>query len=236
MNEVSGEHQTWLSQVRRLQITVPTDTIPSTAELKEWAISWLRSDERWVKPRTDDDDRLLVLHRFDMRKLVNEGRSVPFVMANLIPGGKFVVILYTDGQIDLKEIKTESEDNWDLRDVAEYIQDDPENTHTMFWSQLLTETNVGRPLIAYVDRDQEKYDPPFLGTADTALTKINSAFLFSLLTTLLASSNRSKWSSLMTYFFMRYTAFTREGTPSCVFINTVMDGASPFLSLVQIRP
>jgi len=164
VNEASGEHQTWLSQVRRLQIPIPAGTVPPTAELKEWAISWLRSDERWIKPRVSDsddyeDDRLLDLHRFDMRQEDgDEATGFPFVMANLVPGGNFVVVLYIDGQIDLKEIKVRSEDEWDLRDVAQYKQDDAEETHTMFWSQLLTETNLGRPLVAYVDQGQERYD------------------------------------------------------------------------------
>ena len=95
----------------------------------------------------------------------DEAGGVAFVMANLIPGGKFVVILYTDGQIDLKEIKTESGDNWDLLHVAEYKQDVPEDTRTMFWSQLLTETNLGRPLVAYADQQQEKYNRTFLGSS-----------------------------------------------------------------------
>jgi len=144
--------------VRRLKIPIPTDIIPPTAELKEWAISWSRADERWVKPRTDDDDRLLSLHRFDMRQGGDgEAENIPFVMANLIPGGKFVVVLYHDGQIDLKEIKIKSEDKWELQDVVQHKQGDPEVTHTMFWSQLLTETNLGCPLVAYVDQEQEKY-------------------------------------------------------------------------------
>jgi hypothetical protein len=145
--------------VTRLQIPIPTGLVPSTAELKGWAVSWLRSDGRWVKPREDDDDdRSLNLHWFNMRpKEDHDAEITPFVMANLIPGGKFVVVLYTDGQIDLKEIKIECEDKWDLQDVAQYKRDDPEGFHTMFWSQLLTETNLGCPLIAYVDNDHEKY-------------------------------------------------------------------------------
>ena len=115
VNKASGEHQTWLNQVRQLQIPLPTGTVPPAAELKEWAISWLRSDERWIRPRTtngDDDDRLLNLHRFDMRQEDDdESRYIPFVMANLIPGGKFVVVLYADGQIDSKEITIESDDS-----------------------------------------------------------------------------------------------------------------------------
>ena len=86
----------------------------------------------------------------------DEEEPTKFVMANLTPGGKFVVVLYTDGQIDLKEIKIKSDDEWDLRDVAKYKRDDSEEFYTMFWSQPLTETNVGRPLVAYVDRERER--------------------------------------------------------------------------------
>ena len=77
-------------------------------------------------------------------------------MASFIPGGKFVVLLYNDGQIDLKEIIIESEDKWNLQDVAQYKRDDPEECRTLFWSHLLTETDFGRPLVAYVDQDREK--------------------------------------------------------------------------------
>ena len=139
----------------------PHGNCPPAAELKEWAISWLRSDERWIRPRTTngDDDRLLNLHRFDMRQEEDdESRCIPFVMANFIPGGKFVVVLYADGQINLKEITIESDDSWGLLDVAQYGRDDSERSRITFWSQLLTETNLGHPLVAYVDQDQEKYD------------------------------------------------------------------------------
>ena len=157
LNQVSNEHQTWLSQARRLQIPIPTDIITSTAEFKNWAISWVRSDELWVKPEDENDDRSLILHQFDMRQdNPNERDRIRFVMANFVPGGKFVVILYTDGQIDLKEIKSKSGDKWDLQDVAQYKQDDAEGFYTLFWSQLLTETRLDRPLVAYVDREREK--------------------------------------------------------------------------------
>ena len=86
----------------------------------------------------------------------DETEPTEFVMAALTPGGKFVVVLYTDGQIDLKEIKIKSNDEWDPQDVAKYKRDDFEEFYPVFWSQLLTETNVGRPIVAYVDREQEK--------------------------------------------------------------------------------
>ena len=94
----------------------------------------------------------------------HENYEDALVMANLIPGGKFVVTLYIDGQINLKEIKTGSEDGWDLRDVAQYKQDNPGDTHVAFWSQLLTETNLGRPLVAYVGQEQKEYGHLFLGS------------------------------------------------------------------------
>jgi len=124
------------------------------AELKDWAISWLRSDKLWVKLRDDDDDRSLSLHCFKMQLSDEPNR---FVMANFIPGGRFVVVLYVDGRIGLKEVNIKSKDDWELREVSRYRQDDSEQFHTMYWSQLLTETNLGRPLVAYVDRSEEKY-------------------------------------------------------------------------------
>ena len=162
VNEVSGEHQTWLNQVRRLKIPVPADTVHPTAELKEWAISWTKSDERWVQPRTPDDDRSLWLHRFDMQQEA-AARLMPFVMANFIPGGKFVVILYPNGKIDLKEVKIKSKYESGLRDVTRYKPVGPERTRVTFWSQLLTETNIGCPLVAYVDREPDTYVHPFSG-------------------------------------------------------------------------
>ena len=169
LNEASREHQTWLDQVKRLGIPIPTGVVPSTAELKNWVLSWLRSDKLWVKPRDDDDDddddRSLSLHWFNMRQEDPDDEEEPtrFVMANLMPGGKFVVVLYTDGQIDLKEIKIDSRGKWDLRDVARHEQEDPEEFYTMFWSQLLTETSLAYPLVAIVDQARERWSRPSLG-------------------------------------------------------------------------
>ena len=159
LNEASGEHQTWLNQVTRPGIPIPKRFVPSTAELKHWAISWLRSGEPWVKPR-DDGDRSLNLHCFTVWEY---GGNEPayFVMANLIPGGRFVA--HNDGQIDLKEIKIKSEGEWELRDVTRRMGDDPKRFILAHWSQLLMETNLGRPLVAYVDRKEEKYDYSFSG-------------------------------------------------------------------------
>ena len=86
---------------------------------------------------------------------------MPFVMANLIPGGNFVVILYPNGQIDLKEIKIKSKYESGLRDVTRYKPVGPERTRVEFWSQLLTETNIRCPLVAYVD-PRSTYVHPFL--------------------------------------------------------------------------
>lgn len=139
------------------------DVVPSTAELKDWAISWLRSDKLWIKPRSDDDDRLLNLHCFKTPLSGGDDEPARFVMANYIPGGNFVVVLYTDGQISLKGINVKSEGEWELRDVAQYKRDDPERFRSMYWSQLLTETNLESPLVAYVDQAQEKYGYSFSG-------------------------------------------------------------------------
>ena len=155
LNQASKEHQSWLNQAKRLQIPIPTDIIPSTAELK----NWVRSDGPWVKPKDENDDRSLNLHWFNMRREdpdKQERAIPPFVMANFVPGGKFVVVLYTDGQIDLNEIKIESGGNWDLQRVAQYKQPYPVEFSTLFWSQLLTGTRLGRPLVAYVNRSRER--------------------------------------------------------------------------------
>ena len=112
LNQVSGEHQTWLNHVTRFQISrVPTGDAPSTAALKNRAVSWVKSEELWIKPRDDDYDRFLDLHKFNTR----QEEFMPFVMASLIPGGDFVVILYSDGQIDLQEIKIGSNGKWNLQ-------------------------------------------------------------------------------------------------------------------------
>ena len=153
LNKTSEEHQAWFNQATRLQIPIPADIVLSTTELKDWVISWVRvrSDKLWVKPR---DDRSLRLHWFNMRD--EDQESAEFVMANLVPGGKFVVVLYTDGQIDLKEIKIKSEDEWNLRNVAHHEQDGPQGFYAMFWSQLLTETSFGRPLVACIDEAEDR--------------------------------------------------------------------------------
>lgn len=156
LNEASREHQTWLNQVKRLQIPIPPGVIPSTAELKDMAIYWLRSDEPWVKLRDDDEERLLSLHCFRMGQ-PDDAKLVRFTMANFIPGGRFIVVLYPEGHIDLKEINVQPEGKWELRDVAQYRRDNPERFHELESSQLLTETNLGRPLVAYVDLAGEKY-------------------------------------------------------------------------------
>ena len=172
LNQASGERQTWFNQVARLRIPIPTGIVLSTAELKNWVIS-VRLDERWVNPQDDDKGkRSLSLHWFDMRQQDLHVGEVPtkFVMANLMPGGKFVVMLYTDGQVDLKEIKIESEDKRNLQDRVQYKRGDPEGFRIKSWSQLLTETKLGHPLVAYVDRERHS-----LGIVNPMLIKAGLA-------------------------------------------------------------
>ena len=116
----------------------------------------MRSDEPWVKPSRDEGEgsRSLSLHWFDVGQ--GDPDRYGFAMASFIPGGKFVVLLYNDGQIDLKEIIIESEDKWNLQDVAQYKHDDSERFFTLNCSQLLTETKFYHPLVAYVDEKREK--------------------------------------------------------------------------------
>ena len=211
---------------------IPTDVVRSTAQLKNWATSWSRSNKLWIRSRDEDD--ILKLHWF---KISEEVDDVPFMTANLTPGGEFVVALYTDGKIDLKEIRIRSDDEWDLQKVAQYKQDHPEETDMAFRSQLLTETNLGYPLVAYVNDGREKYFFFFLRTTDTTLIGQGPAFWFSTLTTLLASLDGNKWWSFMMPIITGYMAFTQEAVLSRVFTSRFKGGwVSPFLSWVQIRP
>ena len=158
LNETSREHQTWLDRVRLLQIPISTNFVPSTAELKDWAVSWLRSDKRWVKQRLAIEDLSLDIDDSEIFWEGGDYEPARFVMANIIPGGRFVVVLYFDGDIDLKAIDVKSEDEWELRDVAQYRGNNDITFCAVYWSQLLAETNLGRPLVAYVDQGGERYD------------------------------------------------------------------------------
>jgi hypothetical protein len=191
LNEASGEYQIWLNQVKRLRvpIPIPTDVVPSMAELKDWAISWLRLDKLWVKPPDDDDGHPMAFHYPEIRLPDNDDGSNRFVMANLIQGGKFVVILYTDGRIDLREIKIKSTGGWELREVTRYKRDGPERSYTMYRSQLLTETNLGCPLVAYVDRTANEYGYSFSKLLGEYIDHACPGFSFFSLTTSLAPSN-----------------------------------------------
>lgn len=160
LSEASGEHQTWLSQVTRLGIPVPKSVSLSTAELKDWAVSWSKpSDKLWVNLGYHGlEDRPLSLHCFKVLREDDDYWRTRFIMAKLIPGGRFVVVLYVDGDIDLKAIDIKSEGEWELRDVARYRG---ANLSAIWPGELLTETNIGRPLIAYVDHGGEKYGHSF---------------------------------------------------------------------------
>jgi len=176
LNKALEEHQTWLDQVKRLQIPIPTGVIPSMAELKDWAVSWIRSNELWVKPREDGNGRPLSVHCFETPFFDDGCGPDRFVMAKLIPGGRFVVVLYIDCSIELREINIKSNGDWELREVAQHRQDDQERFDTVSRSlsnavpqgQLLTETDLGRPLVAYVDCAEEKYRHSF--------SKLSSAY------------------------------------------------------------
>ena len=123
----------------------------------------MRSDELWVKPQDEGaGDHSLSIHWFDIRLEESEQEESPALrMANLMPGGKFVVLLYLDGQIDLKEIKIKPDGEWNLQDVAQYKRDAPEGFELSYGSRLLTETNLGHPLVAYADDRLEKWGYSF---------------------------------------------------------------------------
>ena len=77
---------------------------------------------------------------------------VPFVAANIIPGGEFVIVLFPDGQVDLREIKIKPEGEWELPRVARHQGLGYLKVVCMtHWSQLRTDANLEHPLIAYVD-------------------------------------------------------------------------------------
>ena len=104
-------------------------------------------------------------------------KPAPFVMASLIPGGRFVVVAYIDGRIDLKEIKI-TEGKWQLRDVARYRLDDLEQRRAVGLSQPLTETILGYPLVAYMNPGEQGYDRSF-ARFRTTLIKLKACPPFS---------------------------------------------------------
>jgi hypothetical protein len=206
--------------VTRLHIHTPPGVV-STAELKDWAISWSRSDKLWVKPPDDDDcddDRSLSLHRFNMRQDDDDTEPNRFMMANLISGGEFVVVIYTDGNIDLKKIEISPGDEWNLRDVAQYKQRDPDEIYPMFCSQLITETNLGHPLVAYVDRGQEKYGHSFSeSSAPPKLINAYSLFVF-LVDHIVGTIEQKQVVKLDgTYFYEVYGIHARGGIILCFY-------------------
>ena len=132
-----------MHQVRRLQIPIPPGTVPTKAELKDWVISRTRVDVCWTKRRPGN----LVVHSVKT--------DTDFVDAHLIPGGEFVVVLYETGDIGLSRIeKTEVTGELTMREVVRYEELD--ENYTGVWSELLTETSYGRPVLIWVENSDWK--------------------------------------------------------------------------------
>ena len=74
-----------------------------------------------------------------------------FVDAHLVPGGEFVVLLYSHGDISLNKIERSEAmaGDLDVTEVARY-QELNEMDYPGFWSKLLTETSYGCPVLIWV--------------------------------------------------------------------------------------
>ena len=72
-----------------------------------------------------------------------------FVDAHLVPGGEFVVLLYTNGDVGLNRIgRSEVTGDLDMREVARY-KEPGEIDGPSSWSRLLTETSYGCPVLVW---------------------------------------------------------------------------------------
>jgi len=145
LQQVADEHQTWLVQAKRLQVPIPDGANPSKEELRDWAISRVKVDVCWIKGHPE----CLKVHEFDLA-------GTP---ANIycFPGGKFVLLFYGTGSMDLKEIRGSDADGWDLVRVARHEGRDPSIGYAAFWSRTPTETNYGYHVHAYVNEGRDRY-------------------------------------------------------------------------------
>jgi hypothetical protein len=137
LKQTTDEYQVWLDQARCLEIPIPPGATPSKAELKDWVISRTRVDICWTKSRPGE----LSLHQVET--------GAEFEDAHLIPGGEFLVILYSSGDIGLNKIE-KSAVTGDL-EVHEIVRH--ENTTADDFpscSRLLTETSYGCPVLVWV--------------------------------------------------------------------------------------
>lgn len=142
LQEAVDEHQAWFQQVKLLQIPISPGATPSKAELKEWAISRVKVDIRWIGGLNEDNRDDLVMHRFDFER-------DPFTHAYYLPGGEFLVFLHASGSISLKRIEESAHTGeWELPEVARY---DPQNVgdRPAFSNGTLNEVGCGRFVLAY---------------------------------------------------------------------------------------
>ena len=141
----ANEYQIWSRQAKRLQIPIEHGVIPSRTELKDSVISRAKVDVCWVKGRSD----YLKPHSFRP--------GMAFLSSHYLPGGKFVVLLYATGSIDLKKIQDSDASGWTLVDLARYEQQN--YNYPAHWSGLLTGTSYGYPALAYMNETCDKYVP-----------------------------------------------------------------------------
>jgi len=147
---VVDEHKVWLHQARLLQIPIPPVTPPSKGELKDWAVSRVKADIRWVESPSRDGGDDLVMHRFDFDE-------DPLMSARYLPGGKSFVCIHTSGSISLKRIEESAEtDEWELSEVSRYDRRNPEGCPA--FTSRLNEISYGHFVLVYtVWGDLERY-------------------------------------------------------------------------------
>lgn len=125
----------------------------SKTELKDLVISRAKVDTKWVRGSHEG----LEPHEFNL--------DAGFLSSCLLPGGKFVVVLYKSGALSLKEIQELDAGEWNLVDVARCEREN----YGLFWSKLLTETSHGCPTLACMNEAHDKY-VHFMGKAHFRLS------------------------------------------------------------------
>jgi len=157
-----------LRQAKRLRIPISNDPTPSKAELKDLVISRAKVDTYWIKGRSG----YLRIHEF-----------IPdshLFSSHYISGGKFVVLLYESGSIELREIQTSDAGEWNLVRVARYEQQD-DHEYPVPVSGLLTKTTHGCSIFAYINEARDKYVSWTKIAATTDCETVDSSFSSSII-------------------------------------------------------
>ena len=81
--------------------------------------------------------------------------DAPIASSRYLPGGKFVVLIYDFGSIELKEVQISDAGEWNFVDVARYEQRNPQE-YAGHVSEILTETSYGCPVLAYTNGANDK--------------------------------------------------------------------------------